>query len=148
MVWAELIWLGLWKSGRLLQTLWWTLCSIQGREFLSGWESFGLSEITLLERMWKEAAATQSEVYYSYILAWGALVELWSWDQQNSKHDSYSWFYCEVVYVSCLKANHVFMMGNPISGKISRFYSVPTRGHLFTMLRSLFWHLLTKFSTV
>jgi len=27
-------------------------------------------------------------------------------------------------------------MGNPISGKISRFYPVPTSGHLFTMLHS------------
>jgi len=40
------------------------------------------------------------------------------------------------------------MMGNPISGKLSSFYPVPTSGHVFTMFRSLLWHLLTKFSMV
>ena len=43
-----------------------------------------------------------------------------------------------------LKANHVCMMGNPISGKISRFYPVPTRGHLFTMLRFFFVAFIDK----
>jgi len=28
-------------------------------------------------------------------------------------------------------------MGNPISGKLSSFYPVPTSGHVFTMLHSL-----------
>jgi len=36
-------------------------------------------------------------------------------------------------------------MSNPISGKLSNFYPVPTSGHVFMMLRSLLWHLLTKF---
>jgi len=45
-----------------------------------------------------EAAATQSEMYYSYIFPWGTLVELWSWYLQNSKRDRCSWFDCEVVY--------------------------------------------------
>ena len=37
-------------------------------------------------------------------------------------------------------------MGNPVSDKLSIFHPVPTIGHVFMMLRSLLWHLLTKFS--
>jgi hypothetical protein len=35
------------------------------------------------------------------------------------------------------------MMGNPISGKLSSFDPVLTSGHVFAMLHSLLWHLLT-----
>jgi hypothetical protein len=42
--------------------------------------------ISELEKMWKEADATSSEVYNSYLFPWGTMVELWSWDLQNSKH--------------------------------------------------------------